>query len=232
MTTTVRDVMSTDLVTVEPSTMMTEAAAAMSSARVGSVLVLEEGALVGIFTERDILSAFEQSRADPARVSPVSKGTTRNPLTIGPDATVGEAMDKMLDGSDISRSWTAGRWWASSPCATSHEASLRAEPRWATLAQKGLADDWILEQAAATAALIPDAVCNPLPPDAARLWHPPSSKRPSPSVVSSATRGRHRSSTVLFTDIVGSTERQGPSSSRGRRRKRRHSTFPQRWQPV
>ncbi|MDP9232432.1 MAG: CBS domain-containing protein, partial [Actinomycetota bacterium] len=82
MTTTVRDVMSTDLVTVEPSTMMTEAAAAMSSARVGSVLVLEEGALVGIFTERDILSAFEQFRADPARVSPVSKGMTWNPLTI------------------------------------------------------------------------------------------------------------------------------------------------------
>ncbi len=90
--------MSADLVTVEPSTMMTEAAAAMSSARVGSVLVLEEGALVGIFTERDILSAFEQFRADPARVSPVSKGMTWNPLTIGPDATVGEAMDRMLDG--------------------------------------------------------------------------------------------------------------------------------------
>jgi CBS domain-containing protein len=45
--------------------MMTEAAAAMSSARVGSVLVLEEGALVGIFTERDLLSAFEQFRARP-----------------------------------------------------------------------------------------------------------------------------------------------------------------------
>ncbi len=98
MMTTVRDVMSTDLVTVEPSTMMIDAAAAMSSARVGSVLVLEEGALVGIFTERDILSAFERIRADPARVSPVSKAMTWNPLTIGPDATVGEAMDRMLDG--------------------------------------------------------------------------------------------------------------------------------------
>lgn len=98
MTTTVRDVMSTDLVTVEPSTMMIDAAAAMSSARVGSVLVLEEGALVGIFTERDILSAFERTRADPARVSPVSKAMTGNALTIDPDATVGEAMDRMLDG--------------------------------------------------------------------------------------------------------------------------------------
>jgi len=98
MTTTVRDVMSTDLVTVEPSTMMIDASTAMSTARVGSVLVLEQGALVGIFTERDILSAFERVRADPARVSPVSNAMTRNPLTIGPDATVGEAMDKMLDG--------------------------------------------------------------------------------------------------------------------------------------
>ncbi len=70
----------------------------MSSARVGSVLVLEEDALVGIFTERDILSAFDLTRADPARVSPVSKGMSSNPQTIGPDATVGEAMDKMLDG--------------------------------------------------------------------------------------------------------------------------------------
>ena len=90
--------MSTDLVTVGPSTMMIEASAAMVSAQVGSVLVLEEGALVGIFTERDILSAFEQVRADPARVSPVSKGMTSDPLTIDPDATVGEAMDRMLDG--------------------------------------------------------------------------------------------------------------------------------------
>jgi CBS domain-containing protein len=98
MTTTVREVMSTDLVTVEPSTMMIEAATAMSSARVGSALVLEAGALVGIFSERDILSAFKQDRADPVRVSPVSNGMTRNPQTIDPGASVGEAMDKMLDG--------------------------------------------------------------------------------------------------------------------------------------
>jgi CBS domain-containing protein len=96
--TTVREVMSTDLVTVEPSTMMIEAVRGMSTARVGSVLVLEDGALVGIFTERDVLRAFAQMHADPARVSPMSKAMTRDPLTIGPNATVGEAMDGMLDG--------------------------------------------------------------------------------------------------------------------------------------
>lgn len=78
--------------------MMIEAVRAMSKARVGSVLVLGDGALVGIFTERDVLRAFDQMHADPARVSPMSKAMTRDPLTIGPNATVGEAMDRMLDG--------------------------------------------------------------------------------------------------------------------------------------
>lgn len=96
--TTVREVMSTDLVTVEPSTMSIEAVAAMSKAGVGSVLVVEDDALLGIYTERDVLRAFDRMHADPARVSPISKGMTRKPQTIDPDATVGEAMDRMLDG--------------------------------------------------------------------------------------------------------------------------------------
>ncbi len=90
--------MSTDLVTVQPSTTMAQAVAAMSKARVGSVLVLEDGALLGIFTERDVLRAFNQMHADPARVSTISKGMTLEPQTIDADATVGEAMDRMLDG--------------------------------------------------------------------------------------------------------------------------------------
>jgi len=96
--TVVREVMSTDLVTVQPSTMTIEAVAAMSKAGVGSVLVVEDHALLGIFTERDVLRAFDRMHADPARVSPISKGMTSDPQTIAPDATVGEAMDRMLDG--------------------------------------------------------------------------------------------------------------------------------------
>lgn len=96
--TVVREVMSTDLITVQPSTMTIEAVAAMSKAGVGSVLVVEDDALLGIFTERDVLRAFDRMHADPARVSPISKGMTSDPQTIAPDATVGEAMDRMLDG--------------------------------------------------------------------------------------------------------------------------------------
>jgi CBS domain-containing protein len=94
---TVREVMSTALVTVNPSAMMIEVARVMSNAGVGSALVLDGDSLVGIFTERDILRVFEQMHADPGRVAPVSNGMTRDPETIDPDASVGTAMDLMLD---------------------------------------------------------------------------------------------------------------------------------------
>jgi CBS domain-containing protein len=95
--TTVREIMSTELVTVDPSVNLMEAARAMSVGRVGSVLVLEGASLVGIFTERDILRALAAyPKADSARTSSVSKGMTRDPETIGPDASVGEALDLML----------------------------------------------------------------------------------------------------------------------------------------
>jgi CBS domain-containing protein len=46
---------------------------------------------------RDILRALAAyPKADSARTSSVSKGMTREPVTIGPDASVGEALDLML----------------------------------------------------------------------------------------------------------------------------------------
>jgi len=98
MATAVREVMSVELVTVEPSASVMEAARVMSVARVGSALVLEGEALAGIFTERDILRALGHTHADAGRVSPVSKWMTRDPVTIGADASVGEALDRMLEG--------------------------------------------------------------------------------------------------------------------------------------
>ena len=97
--TTVREIMSTELVTVEPSANLTEAVHAMSAGRSGSVLVLQAGSLVGIFTERDILRALAHSaKADLARISSVTQWMSRDPVTIGPDTTVPEALNQMLFG--------------------------------------------------------------------------------------------------------------------------------------
>jgi CBS domain-containing protein len=95
--TTVREVMSTDPITVEPTTTMVSAAHAMAAVHVGSALVLEAGTLVGILTERDIMrSIASSSSADAARVSPVSAWMTPEPETIHPDAPAGDALDLML----------------------------------------------------------------------------------------------------------------------------------------
>jgi CBS domain-containing protein len=97
--TTVREIMSTELVTVEPSANLTEAVHAMSAGRSGSVLVLQSGSLVGIFTERDILRALAHSaKADLARISSVTQWMSRDPVTIGPETTVAEALNQMLFG--------------------------------------------------------------------------------------------------------------------------------------
>ncbi len=90
----VREVMSTELVAVEPTATIAEAATLMGEHRVGSALVLEGGRLVGILTERDVLRALA-AHFDAAR-QPVAQWMTRDPTTIGPDATVRDALELML----------------------------------------------------------------------------------------------------------------------------------------
>ena len=62
---TVRDVMSADLVAVEPTDLVTTAAAIMDAARVGAALVMDHDSLKGIFTERDVLRRSGGSRRWP-----------------------------------------------------------------------------------------------------------------------------------------------------------------------
>ena len=98
--TSVRGIMSTELVTVDPTANLTEAARVMFAERVGSALVVQEdGSLVGIFTERDILRALAgSSNADLARVSAVSEWMSSDPVTVGPETTEAEALNQMLFG--------------------------------------------------------------------------------------------------------------------------------------
>jgi CBS domain-containing protein len=94
---TVGEIMSTNLITVEPSAPVMEAARVMFVRGVGSALVMEERKAVGIVTERDILRALAQHNADVGRTSRVDRWMTHDPVTIGQDASVGEALDVMLE---------------------------------------------------------------------------------------------------------------------------------------
>jgi CBS domain-containing protein len=97
--TTVAEVMTTDLVSVDPSTNLIQAVGAMSGAKSGSVLVLDGGSLVGIFTERDVMRALAYAgNADRARVSTVERWMSQDPVTVHPSAPVADALNQMLFG--------------------------------------------------------------------------------------------------------------------------------------
>jgi CBS domain-containing protein len=74
------DVMRTRVVTVEPADTARLAVLRMLEEGVGSVAVCEQGRLVGIFTERDVLAlAGEGTDLEAVRIGDVM---TREPLTV------------------------------------------------------------------------------------------------------------------------------------------------------
>jgi CBS domain-containing protein len=93
---TVRDIMSTEIVSVGSSATVAEAATLMGKQRVGSALVRDGDDVVGIFTERDIVRALA---ADfDAAGHQVSDWMTAQPATVEPDVSVRDALDQMLAG--------------------------------------------------------------------------------------------------------------------------------------
>ena len=91
----IREVMSSDLVSVPPTATVAEAATVMSTHKVGATLVLDTGRLLGIFTERDILRALG---ADfDAAGHHVADWMTREPVTASPESDAADALATMLD---------------------------------------------------------------------------------------------------------------------------------------
>jgi len=84
------------LVVAAPHTTVIEAAKLMKKGKVGAVLVVEEGRLVGIFTERDALFRVIAEGRDPE--STVMRDVmTPDPTTVGPDETFGYALLLMYE---------------------------------------------------------------------------------------------------------------------------------------
>ena len=90
----IRDVMTKQLVTVEPSSSVAASVTVMGIQGVGAVLVMEKGRLEGIFTERDLVRALSHDIG--AASEPVAHWMTRNPVTVSPEATAEQALEIML----------------------------------------------------------------------------------------------------------------------------------------
>jgi CBS domain-containing protein len=84
-------------VAVPPGTTIGEAARVMKEHRIGCVLVEEGGKLVGIFTERDILTKLVGTGYDPAKAT-VDGAMTRSPETLTLEDPIAYAMQLMSVG--------------------------------------------------------------------------------------------------------------------------------------
>jgi CBS domain-containing protein len=76
---------------IAPDVTVAAAAELLIRNQVGSVLVLDQGRLVGIFTERDVLRRVVGERRDPATTR-VSDVMTRDLVVMRPSASVVDAM--------------------------------------------------------------------------------------------------------------------------------------------
>lgn len=74
-----------------PETTVQKAAALMANRNVGAVLIVKDGRLVGIFTERDAVFRVLARGRDP-RTTPLTDVMTPAPLTIDPDKEYGHAL--------------------------------------------------------------------------------------------------------------------------------------------
>ena len=90
----VSDLMVSDVVTIEPSTSVVDAAKRMIQEEKGPLPIVEGDRPVAIITDRDIIAHVVAEGRDPSSVT-VDDVATRDLVTIGPDQDVDEARQLM-----------------------------------------------------------------------------------------------------------------------------------------
>jgi len=94
----IRDVIAEqEPITASESITVSAAAQLMKQNEVGAVMVVEEGRLVGVFTERDALFRVLAEGRDTLTTR-LADVMTRNPATIHPDRPFAEALHIMYEG--------------------------------------------------------------------------------------------------------------------------------------
>jgi CBS domain-containing protein len=98
MAQTVREVMTDRVVTVPSTASLMDASRAMADNDIGDVVVVDDGNVSGIVTDRDIVVRAIAKGSEPktTRVSDVLSGQVQ---TLGPEASIGDAVRLMTEGA-------------------------------------------------------------------------------------------------------------------------------------
>ena len=94
--TIIGSLMKTDMIVVSPDDTVAEAARSMMENEVGAVLVVQDGALAGILSERDVLSRIVAERRDPAATK-VSAVATHDVVSVDVGVHVRECAKLLRD---------------------------------------------------------------------------------------------------------------------------------------
>ncbi len=86
-----------EVITAPESMTVSEAARLMKEKKAGAILIVEEGRLAGIFTERDALFRVVSECRD-AKTTRLADVMTRSPQTIHPDKSFPDALHIMHEG--------------------------------------------------------------------------------------------------------------------------------------
>ncbi len=93
--TRVSTLMTANPATIGPRASIAEAARMMRDRRISSLMVVEDGALLGIITIRDISGRVVAEGVDPDR--PVTQGMTAEPVSLPPDAIGSDVLHLMME---------------------------------------------------------------------------------------------------------------------------------------
>jgi len=96
MGTSIKEVMTRDVRACEPNATVVEAAKVMAQNDVGPVPIVEDGRLVGIVTDRDIVVRVVADGRDP-NVTTVKEIASTNLVTVSPEDDLDEALNLLAE---------------------------------------------------------------------------------------------------------------------------------------
>jgi CBS domain-containing protein len=96
MGTSIKEVMTRDVSACEPNATVADAAKVMAQEDVGPVPIVEDGRLVGIVTDRDIVVRVVAEGRD-AKATTVKEIASTNVVTVSPDDDLDEALSLLAE---------------------------------------------------------------------------------------------------------------------------------------
>jgi CBS domain-containing protein len=92
----IKDVMVTDVVTVNAGVNVREATKRMDDYEIGCLLVMEKGSIIGILTERDVLKRVVVETRNPEE-TPVQEVMSKPLIVVDPETSLEDAVKLMFE---------------------------------------------------------------------------------------------------------------------------------------